>query len=363
MSNTHTLLSLHVQMSRLMSILVILIVITTGSWCFADQTVSDMSGSLVTIPDSIDRIATVEPVGYQLLILLDEENKLTGACTGWANLTLLKKINPVFSKLPWPGDPTSVNLEELLKEKPDLVISKVGFTDKSQSMRDVGLHVFEIYPENPQDLMKSMTLLGKVLHKEEKAEKFTAFFDRTLMRIQEKTKILQDNEKKRVYIMGSSPLDTAGSDYYQHYMVEGAGGINVAADLSGGWNSVSLEEIYSWNPDVIIMMPYTSADPADLLNDPAWVKVSAVKNNQIYRLPKYIMAYDMPAPESILGIMWMAAILYPDTIQFDMSQEMKNFYSQFYGIDLTDEDINIIISDQSKMKSFFDEIPGLGTKN
>jgi iron complex transport system substrate-binding protein len=358
MSDTQALLYSHTGIRKWMVALAILVLISTACWCYSDQTVYDMSGSSVSVPDSISRIATVEPVGYQLLILLDEEDKLTGACTGWANRTLLKKINPVFSDLPWPGDPTSVNLEELLKEEPDIVISKVGYAEKSQSMRDVGLHVFEIYPENPQDLIKSLSLLGILLHKEDKAEEFSTFFEETLSRIQELTQTIPQTNKKRVYIMGSSPLDTAGSDYYQHYMVEAAGGVNVASDLSGGWNSVSLEEIYSWNPDVIIMMPYTSANPEELFHDPAWEKVTAVRNNQIYRLPKYIMAYDMPVPESILGIMWMAQIMYPDIITFDIVQEMKTFYSKFYRLDIRDADIDTIITDQSKMKSSFDEIPG-----
>jgi len=332
------------------------------SCCFADKTVTDLSGNEVSLPDSIERIATIEPVGYQFLIIMDEEDKLTGACTGWANRTLLKKINPIFSKLPWPGDPNSVNLEELLKENPDLVISKVGYDESSQSMRDIGLDVVEIYPENPEDLLKSVSLLGKALDKEDKASDYISYFEKTLSQIREKTEKISEDDKKRIYLMGSSPLDTAGSDYYQHYMVTAAGGINVAADLTGGWNSVSLEEIYSLDPDVIIMMPYTSTNPEDIAKDPAWQKVDAVKNNQIYRLPEYIMAYDMPGPESILGIMWMATILYPDSVQYDLNEEFKAFYSAFYGLDVTNADIDQIITDQSKMQNFFEEIPGLGEK-
>ena len=331
--------------------------LTSVTITVADRSVSDMSGQTVIIPDEINRIATVEPVGYQFLILLDEESKLTGACTGWANRTLLKKINPVFSDLPWPGDPTGVNLEELLKENPDVVISKVGYNEKSQSMRDVGLNVFEIFTENPEELVQSLTLLGRALDKEEKAEEFTGYFENRLHEIKAITDTIPESERKRVYIMGSSPLDTAGSDYFQHHMVEAAGGENVAADLSGGWNSVSLEQIYSWNPDVIIMMPYTSVEPVKIIQDSAWQKINAVKNNQIYRLPKYIMAYDMPAPECILGITWLANILNPKDIQIDLNQELQNFYSKFYRIELSNDDITSIITDQSKMKSSFDEIP------
>ncbi|PWR76304.1 hypothetical protein DLD82_00395 [Methanospirillum stamsii] len=350
------------SIKSLISFLLLLSIVMGVSCCFADKTVTDLGGTEVFLPDSIERIATIEPVGYQFLIIIDEEDKLTGACTGWANRTLLKKINPVFSKLPWPGDPNSVNLEELLKENPDLVISKVGYDESTQSMRDIGLDVVEIYPENPEELLKSVSLLGEALDKEDKANEYISYFEKTLNQIREKTEKIPENDKKKIYLMGSSPLDTAGSDYYQHYMVTAAGGINVAGYLTGGWNSISLEEVYSWDPDVIIMMPYTSANPEEIAQDPAWQKVDAVKNNQIYRLPEYIMAYDMPGPESILGIMWMATILYPDNVQYDLNEEFKDFYSTFYGLDLTNADIKQIITDQSKMQNFFEEIPGLGEK-
>ena len=48
----------------------------------------------------------------------------------------------------------------------------------------------------------------------------------------------------------------AAAPTFQHYLIEQAGGINVAAELTGGWQEVSAEQVVSWNPDVIILDPY-----------------------------------------------------------------------------------------------------------
>jgi iron complex transport system substrate-binding protein len=86
---------------------------------------------------------------------------------------------------------------------------------------------------------------------------------------------------------------------------------------------------------------------SDILADPAWASLDAVKNKQVYRMPKYLLTWETPGPESVLGTMWMAKTLYPDSVSFDLEKEIKDFYMTFYNIDLSSGDVQSILSDQS----------------
>jgi len=47
---------------------------------------------------------------------------------------------------------------------------------------------------------------------------------------------------------------------YQHFIIEQAGGINVAEGLEGHWNRISAEQLAKWNPDVIVSVIYSPSE-------------------------------------------------------------------------------------------------------
>ena len=120
-------------------------------------------------------------------------------------------------------------------------------------------------------------------------------------------------ERKRVFVSGTSPLKTAGMDMLQSEMVQLAGGVNVAQDVAGYWPEVNLEQVAKWDPEVIFVVPYKGASVEAILDSPEWADITAVKNQQVFMLPKYVGPWDTPIPEAILGIEWMAGKLFPDT--------------------------------------------------
>ena len=69
-----------------------------------------------------------------------------------------------------------------------------------------------------------------------------------------------------------------------------------------------------------------------MLANPKLQNVTAVLNHRVYVMPKYIVSWDMPVPESFLGTMWLAQKLYLGQVrfEFDMSTEIAQFYQQFY---------------------------------
>jgi len=66
----------------------------------------------------------------------------------------------------------------------------------------------------------------------------------------------------------------------------------------------------------------------------------------VYRMPKLVVPWDTPAPDSILGIVWLAQQINPDTVQFDCVEEAEYFYNTFYNYAITADELASICKNQ-----------------
>lgn len=310
------------------------------------RTIVDMAGRTVEIPQDVNRIVTLDPMATQAVFVVNGQDKLV-ALTLKMGREKMERIYPKIKNIQASiGHEGGLNVEEIISLNPDVVLSKYGtkWDGINKKIEEAGISLVCIYPENPELLIESVRLIGDVLGREKEAENFASYYDEKMDYIRSNTLIPSD-EKIRVYLAASDKLTTAGRDWYQSYLIENAGGINVAESFTGGWKTVSIEEILRWNPDVIITVSYCTDSVDDILSDQRLQQINAVKNSRVYMMPRYLEAWDMPVPESILGTMWLSDKLYPEKIHFNMAEEMKRFYSKFYGYDLTDEEITYILKE------------------
>ncbi|PWR76303.1 hypothetical protein DLD82_00390 [Methanospirillum stamsii] len=311
-----------------------------------EKFVVDMSGNEVKIPESVSSVVCLDPFATQMVLTINGGELLSSIFLGPADKKILHEVNAKVAELKSVGGPSGTNLESLTAIKPDLVISQVGSDEMNQNIRDLGYSVIEIDSESPDKLIEGIRLIGDAIGKEEQADDFISWYSEKMEYIQNQTADIPKEELKTVYIGGLEPLSTVGADYYQHYLIENAGGKNIAGEFSGGWNDVSLEQLYTWNPDVILFAPYSKISVDDLQADPSWQKLSAVKEGKVYRMPKYISSWDVPAPESVLGMMWLSEKIYPEKVNFEIEDEMRSFYKKYYGYDIADATIASILEKQ-----------------
>ncbi|MDI3502786.1 MAG: iron complex transport system substrate-binding protein, partial [Archaeoglobi archaeon] len=86
-----------------------------------------------------------------------------------------------------------------------------------------------------------------------------------------------------------------------------------------------------WNPDVIILHAFGSANPEDLMNDPKWQPVKAVKEGKVYKL---LIGWVGWYPECfVINIMAYAKVLHPDKFDYDVEKEANEILKFFYGVD------------------------------
>ena len=154
-------------------------------------------------------------------------------------------------------------------------------------------------------------------------------------------------KKKTIYLAsGNEGLNTNASGSIHGDIVEQIGAVNAArvdAASTGGGSEVSLEQIFLWNPDIVL------ADAKELyekiLNDPAWQDLEAVKNNQVYQIPDIPYSYinNPPSVNRFIGIPWLGNIVYPEVYTEDIRKEVTEFYQLFYHIELTEEQLDEIL--------------------
>jgi iron complex transport system substrate-binding protein len=235
------------------------------------------------------------------------------------------------------------NLEHAATLEPDLVIggARSGW---AESVSQLGIDVFLMEAETPDQLKEAMLLIGQLFgpHAFAQAQAWVAYYDWVIENILIDTGRLTHEERVRVLFTGTEPLRVASGEMYQTDIIEAAGGISVGANLSGYWNDVNLEQVAIWNPDVIIVPPYGGASVAAITDSLEWQILPAVQTGKVYRMPKLVVPWDTPAPDSVLGIIWMAERLNPGLTSLDCSEEAEFFYNTFYNYNISGDEIAAI---------------------
>lgn len=312
-----------------------------------NRTITDITGNEVTIPADVSRIVTVDPFTSQFFFVIGADDKLVGTCIGPANRNLVNVTEPTLAALPSAGCKTNVNLEQLLALKPDLVISDKNYEKVNEDIKRAGIPLLVVDVEIPENLIKSYEMIGNITGKDKETADFISYYNEKTDIIKKDATGIADADKKAVYFGQREPLSTLGDDYYEAQVASLVGGKNVAEGLSGGDNKVTIDQVYTWNPDVVILLPYNSKSISDLLVDPAWQSLPAIQKKQVFRMPKYLMSWELPVPETILGSMWLQSTLYPDKTSFKMEDEIKEFYKKFYRMNLTSDDVAAILKDET----------------
>ncbi|MDR2855685.1 MAG: ABC transporter substrate-binding protein [Methanomicrobiales archaeon] len=312
----------------------------------------DMAGYESIVPADITSLGSLDPFGTQLVFVLDALDILTSVNFGPADYEMIRSLYPQFDDSFVTHYGKKVNVEELLTTYPDVTIGRYGSDESINTpVRSANIPVVVDYVESPELLIESANMLGAMLGKEADAAAFEEYFMGTIEKLKNQTDLVPEDERLFVYMTKSEPLNTFDAEQYQSSMIEIAGASSVSAGESGADITINLEQLYLWDPDVIMLAPYCSASIEDIMVDSQWSDLKAVKNGAVYRLPKYLASWDLPVPESILGMIWLAQTLYPEYVDLNIEEEIVTFYSTFYGLDIDAETVDFILTDTKQVNT------------
>ena len=122
--------------------------------------------------------------------------------------------------------------------------------------------------------------------------------------------------------------------------------------------TVNMEQIYAWNPSLIFITNFTTADADALYNNTVgtynWSVVNAVENQRVYKMPLGMYRSYTPGVDTPVTLLWLAKTAYPALFEdIDIIQEAKNYYQEVFGITLTDEQAASIFTPTAQAGSGF----------
>ncbi len=271
-----------------------------------------------------------------------------------------------FVKTVYPGDGSMTVIEQdsgpeqIAPLNPDLVMMKAYLKEQlGDQVEKLGIKVVYLDLETPEQINKDIQTLGQIFGNTERANELTALFDQSKTKVTDITSKISDEEKPSTLVLmysdkgGEVAFSFPTLNYFQTTMVEMAGGIPVWKDLpADGWTVVTIEQIAAWNPDAIFIIHYQGKAVEvveNLKSDANWKLLDAVQNDRLYAFPLDFQSWDQPDTRWTLGLSWMAAKLHPDLFPgFDVIEEAKAFYRDFYGLNdslITDKIIPLIKGD------------------
>ena len=289
----------------------------------------DMAGNKVVLSETPKRAVFL--AGESWIYALGVKDRVIGVSRWAYGNPVILKIDPNIKDIPSPGDMTSVNVEELIKLNPDVVIvwdEPPAYAKTSERIEKLGVPVIRIghIEKYPDDLCKQAELLGKVFGVEDRAEKVCAYLSKKYEEIKAKA---PENRVKVIYSF-MSPYQIAAKNNSYSEFIRAVGGENVGDIFDGIWITVNKEWIIQQNPEVWIISYYAKYDESAILNDPALKDITAVKNKAVHK--ESYKPLQFLEPYFILTVMEYASWINPEVYNFNLTEEEEEFLSEVYGV-------------------------------
>ena len=107
-------------------------------------------------------------------------------------------------------------------------------------------------------------------------------------------------------VLGVAPVFTVGRGSYIATLIDMAGGRNAAADVNAPYARYSAEALVARQPDLLVVDP--SVQLNDVLSQPPWNALRAVKQHHVYTLPDAAIL-ERPGPRYNDGLVWLIDVI------------------------------------------------------
>jgi iron complex transport system substrate-binding protein len=299
-------------------------------------TVTDAAGRSVPVPAKTTRVFPAGPPDAIMIYTLAPDLLL-----GWPRANrpeecayMLPDIcaKPEVGRITGRGN--TANLETVIGLKPDLILDVGSTRDTFISLatrvqEQTGIP-YALLDGRFDAIPASYRKLGELIGRQADAEKLARYADDTVKTITGRVKDVPQDKRPRVYYArGPRGLVTGLGHSINVETIEMLAQ-NVAGGTQGGLANVSIEQVLLWNPEVIVTIDRNFA--AAVRNDPAWASVSAVKSGRVHLSPKMPFGWvDFPpSVNRLIGLWWLAKILYSGKFPEDLTKLTRDFYTMFY---------------------------------
>ncbi len=270
---------------------------------------TDDLGRAVTLPAIPQRIISLSPTATEILFAIGAGGSVVGVttyCDYPAEAQSLPKVGGYSAN--------TISVETILSLQPDLIVAAA---EEQQALiadlEKAGLVVISLAPLTFDQVYADIELIGRATGHLNEATEVVQQMQARLAAVRQVVSAVPPEKRPTVFWeVFDEPLMTAGPSSFIGQMIELAGGANTFADLAEEYPQVSVEQVITRDPGVI-MGPNshgTGMTPEQLAARPGWDHVDAVKNRRVYWIDANIVS--RPGPRLVDAVEAIAGALYPD---------------------------------------------------
>lgn len=301
--------------------------------------VVDFRGKKIDVKKPVTRIVCLIESALSGLYMLGAGEKVVGISTNVYS-------GPVFPyyarlderirtrKLPAPGNWDFVNMESVVSLKPDLVIIWAHQAESIKTLEERGIPVYGVFLGSKDDVYTEISHLGKLTGREERAGYLIQYTKNEIARVEKMVQAIPSSLYPRVYYMwAQGNLETSCGGSTVNDLITLAGGRNVCGEIPREHAVVNMENLLTWNPDMIVMWYNEKKDPRDIVRDSQWSAIKAVKEGRVYEFHD-VFHHDLWTLKFTYAAKVLAKWSHPVVFRnFDLEQEKDTMWNVLYGID------------------------------
>ena len=234
--------------------------------------------------------------------------------------------------------------EKIIAANPDLIISEYEDVEKENKLQsDTKTPVITVkYGNNhnifDETLFNSLTLLGKILNKESRANELISFIKSSETELKEKVKDVNDDEKQSAYIgcignWGTQDILSTNKNFALFNVSSVKNAVVSNIELNSG--KITLEKLVDIDPDVIFLDAaginvFKNSDTyANKKN--TILSLTAVQNSNVY-LQMPFNAYYTNIEVALMDAYYIASIMYPEQYKdFNIETKSTEILKKFLG--------------------------------
>lgn len=222
-----------------------------------------------------------------------------------------------------------IQVERLQSLGVDLVVTYPANLKGIEFAKRFGINFLAFRTQSLDELIQDISTQAKIFGREEMARPRILRMQKTLEEIQthldckreRKVKVMEVFYKAN-QVSGVKSLD---SDILRYAGVDNLG----ERYIKSGRGEVNLENILKENPSVIFLWWLSPLEVEDILQNPLLRSVDAIKNQQVFKLPRF----DIASPRAPLISLFVSMKSYPECfkdIDFDLYQ--REYEKEVFGL-------------------------------
>ncbi len=269
---------------------------------------TDWLGRKVELTAPAKRIVSLAPSNTEILFALEAGDRLVARDELSDYPSRAERIPSLGSLYP------KVEAEAIVLLAPDLVLA-AGMTspDDVKALARLGLVVYSTsIAANLEDIYRDIAAIGALVGEVDRGRRLIRELQRRVENVRAKT--FREEKRKVFYeIDATDPSKpwTAGPRSFIDQLLTLAGGTNVARSGPDRYFQISLEELLSEDPAVIILgsSTYGGQTPELVAARHGWRGIRAVRNGSVYVFDDKLVS--RPGPRVVEGLEVLARLLHP----------------------------------------------------